>query len=96
MFRSFAADFAGGAGFPPDRTCSVETNGGWPNTQPRSRGAQIHIEGELRSREYEADGIRVRTYAIVASAIINLGRAARERFGSRPRGGRRISGLLAA
>jgi len=26
----------------------------------------------LRSREYETDGARVRTYDIVASAIINL------------------------
>jgi single-strand DNA-binding protein len=36
------------------------------------KGAQIHVEGELRSREYETDGAKVRTYDIVASAIINL------------------------
>jgi single-strand DNA-binding protein len=36
------------------------------------KGAQIHVEGELRSREYESDGAKVRTYDIVASAIVNL------------------------
>ena len=36
------------------------------------KGAQIHVEGELRSREYETDGAKVRTYDIVASGIINL------------------------
>ncbi len=36
------------------------------------KGAQIHVEGELRSREYETEGVKVRTYDIVASAIINL------------------------
>src|SRR5947209_1867800 len=36
------------------------------------KGAQIHVEGELRSREYESNGVKVRTYDIVASAIINL------------------------
>ena len=37
------------------------------------KGAHIRIEGELRSREYETDGgIRVRTYVIVASSIMNL------------------------
>ena len=36
------------------------------------KGAQIHVEGELRSREYESNGAKVRTYDIVASSIINL------------------------
>src|ERR1051326_2404238 len=36
------------------------------------KGAQIHVEGELRSREYESNGVKVRTYDIVASAILNL------------------------
>ena len=36
------------------------------------KGAQIHVEGELRSREYKTDGAKVRTYDVVASAIINL------------------------
>ncbi len=36
------------------------------------KGAQIHVEGELRSREYDRDGAKVRTYDIVASAILNL------------------------
>src|SRR5207248_774481 len=37
------------------------------------KGAQIHVEGELRSREYEnSSGAKVRTYEIVATAIINL------------------------
>ena len=36
------------------------------------KGSQIHVEGELRSREYESNGVKVRTYDIVASSIINL------------------------
>ena len=36
------------------------------------KGAHICVEGELRSREYESNGARVRAYDIVASAIINL------------------------
>jgi single-strand DNA-binding protein len=36
------------------------------------KGSQICVEGELRSREYESNGAKVRTYDIVASAIINL------------------------
>ena len=28
------------------------------------KGAQIHVEGELRSREYESNGAKVRTYDI--------------------------------
>jgi len=36
------------------------------------KGAHICVEGELRSREYESNGVKVRTYDIVASSIINL------------------------
>jgi single-strand DNA-binding protein len=37
------------------------------------KGAYIRVEGELRSREYEAEtGAKVRTYEIVASTITNL------------------------
>lgn len=36
------------------------------------KGAHICVEGELRSREYESNGAKVRTYDIVASSIINL------------------------
>jgi len=36
------------------------------------KGAQLHVEGELRSHEYESGGAKVRTYDIVAGAIINL------------------------
>ena len=37
------------------------------------KGAHLRVEGELRSREYDTDsGIKVRTYVIVASSIINL------------------------
>jgi single-strand DNA-binding protein len=37
------------------------------------KGAHVRIEGELRSREYETDaGVKVRTYVIVASSIMNL------------------------
>jgi single-strand DNA-binding protein len=36
------------------------------------KGAHICVEGELRSREYESQGAKIRTYDIVASSIINL------------------------
>jgi single-strand DNA-binding protein len=36
------------------------------------KGVHICVEGELRSREYESNGAKVRTYDIVASSIINL------------------------
>src|SRR5947207_13959767 len=36
------------------------------------KGAHICVEGELRSREYESNGVKVRTYDIVASSIVNL------------------------
>ena len=37
------------------------------------KGAHLRVEGELRSREYETDaGVKVRTYVIVASSIVNL------------------------
>ena len=37
------------------------------------KGAHIRVEGELRNREYETDGgVKVRTYVIVASSIMNL------------------------
>jgi single-strand DNA-binding protein len=37
------------------------------------KGAHVRVEGELRSREYETDGgVKVRTYVIVASSIMNL------------------------
>jgi len=36
------------------------------------KGAHIRVEGELRSREYETDGTKVRTYEIVANSILNL------------------------
>jgi single-strand DNA-binding protein len=36
------------------------------------KGSHICVEGELRSREYESNGAKIRTYDIVASSIINL------------------------
>jgi single-strand DNA-binding protein len=36
------------------------------------KGSQIRVEGELRSREYETDGAKVRTSEVVASSILNL------------------------
>ena len=47
------------------------------------KSAQIHVEGELRSREYESNGAKVRTYDIVSSAIINL-RAGQRNSASAP------------
>jgi hypothetical protein len=34
--------------------------------------AHVCVEGELRSRDDESNGAKIRTYEIVASAIINL------------------------
>jgi single-stranded DNA-binding protein len=39
---------------------------------PFKKGSHICVEGELRSREYESRGAKIRTYDIVASSIINL------------------------
>ena len=36
------------------------------------KGAHVRVEGELRSREYESQGAKVRTYDIVAISILNL------------------------
>ena len=37
------------------------------------KGSHLRVEGELRSREYQTEvGVKVRTYVIVASSIINL------------------------
>ena len=46
-------------------------------------GAHICVEGELRSREYESGGAKVRTYDIVATAIVNL-RAGQRNSASAP------------
>ena len=36
------------------------------------KGAHIRVEGELRGREYESNGTKVRTYEITAASITNL------------------------
>jgi single-strand DNA-binding protein len=37
------------------------------------KGSHLRVEGEFRSREYHTEaGVKVRTYVIVASSIINL------------------------
>ena len=36
------------------------------------KGSHICVQGELRSRQYESQGAKVRTYDIVANSIINL------------------------
>ena len=36
------------------------------------KGAHVCLEGELRSREYESNGIKVRTFEIVANSMISL------------------------
>src|SRR5215471_9559729 len=41
------------------------------------KGAHVCVEGELRSREYESQGAKIRTYDIVASSIISLRAAQR-------------------
>ena len=41
------------------------------------KGSHISVEGELRSRDYESHGVKVRTYDIVASSTINLSKGHR-------------------
>ena len=36
------------------------------------KGAHVRVVGELRSREYQKDGVTCKTYEIVASEIQNL------------------------
>jgi len=36
------------------------------------KGSHICVEGELRGREYESQGAKVRTYDIVSNSIVNL------------------------
>jgi single-strand DNA-binding protein len=53
------------------------------------KGAHIRVEGELRSREYQTDtGVKIRTYVIVASSIMNL-RPGQRTAGSTPEPGAR-------
>jgi single-strand DNA-binding protein len=50
------------------------------------KGSHLCVEGELRSREYESNGAKIRTYDIVAAAIINL-RAGQRNAASTPEPG---------
>jgi single-strand DNA-binding protein len=47
------------------------------HTAAFKKGSHICVEGELRSREYESNGAKVRTYDIVANSIINLSKGQR-------------------
>jgi len=49
------------------------------------KGSHVCVEGELRSREYESNGVKVRTYDIVAISILDL-RAGKEAIGAQRRG----------
>jgi single-strand DNA-binding protein len=42
------------------------------------KGAHVHVEGELRSREYEKDGVTHRVFECRLSSILKLDRVARE------------------
>ncbi len=42
------------------------------------KGAHVQVEGPLRSREYEKDGITHRSYECKAESILKLDRAARQ------------------
>jgi single-stranded DNA-binding protein len=43
------------------------------------KGAHVCVEGELRSREYESQGAKIRTYDIVASSVKTSAPAIRAR-----------------
>jgi single-strand DNA-binding protein len=42
------------------------------------KGAHVHVEGPLRSREYEKDGVKHRVFECKAESILKLDRAERE------------------
>jgi single-strand DNA-binding protein len=42
------------------------------------KGAHVEVEGELRSREYEKDGVTHRVFECRVEAILKLDRAARQ------------------
>ena len=42
------------------------------------KGAHVHVEGELRNREYEKDGVTHRVFECRVSSILKLDRVARE------------------
>ena len=42
------------------------------------KGAHVHVEGELRSREYEKDSVTHRVFECRVSSILKLDRAVRE------------------
>jgi single-strand DNA-binding protein len=42
------------------------------------KGAHVEVEGELRSREYEKDGVTHRSFECCAESILKLDRAARQ------------------
>ena len=42
------------------------------------KGAHVLVEGALRSREYEKDGVKHRTYECKADAILKLDRPERD------------------
>ena len=44
----------------------------WRIASALKKGSHICVEGELRSREYESNGAKVRTYEILANSIMNL------------------------
>jgi len=41
------------------------------------KGAHVHVEGELRSREYQKDGVTQRVFECYVSSLLKLDRAAR-------------------
>ncbi len=56
------------------------------------KGAHVQVEGPLRSREYEKDGVKHRVFECKAESILKLDRA--ERQATRPGG--TISGIVYA
>ncbi len=44
----------------------------WEYAAAFEKGSHICVEGELRGREYDSNGTKVRTYDVVANSIVNL------------------------
>jgi single-strand DNA-binding protein len=48
------------------------------------KGAHMQIEGELRSREYQKDGAKLRVWECIAESILKLDRAERQEGAATP------------
>ena len=61
----------------PNGTAAFRSEG-WPiSRQTLKKGANVQVEGELRSREYEKDGVKHRVFECRLESVLKLDRAER-------------------